>query len=214
MLAQRLRQLRKDKSLTLQQVAQQLGVTRACVSKWETGTSKPDLARLEELANLLGLSLSDLLRSASSTEPLQSCRTYPVVSLSNGVPIQALREASQWRHPSPRRLPDDAFFVALGGYMVAHFGLSDVPRDALLLVDPCAKAQAGDLVLVNSKSMGYQVLAAREHGGLLEYVSLGIKLAHVGAFSDASVAGVVLEAVSTLNLRSYALTKAPQLMLA
>jgi hypothetical protein len=28
------------------------------------------------------------------------------------------------------------------------------------------------------------------------------------------VAGVVLEAVSTLNLRSYALTKAPQLMLA
>ena len=47
MLSQRLRQLRKDKSLTLQQVADRLGVTRASVSKWETGQSHPDFKRLD-----------------------------------------------------------------------------------------------------------------------------------------------------------------------
>ena len=214
MLGHRLRQLRKDNSLTLQQVAQQLGVTRACVSKWETGASKPDLVRLEQLASVLGVSASEIVRSSSNTPTRHDGASYPVVSLTNGVPIQALREASQWRHPSLRPLPADAFFVALGGYMVAHFGLSDVPRDALLLVDPAATPLGGDLVLADSPSMGYQVLAAQDTGGQLELVSLGIKLAHLGPISDAVSIGVVLESVSILNLRGFALRKSPQLLFA
>jgi hypothetical protein len=151
------------------------------------------------------------LTSCGSSSLLAS---YPVVSLTNGVPIQALREASQWRHPSLRPLPADAFFVALGGYMVAHFGLSDVPRDALLLVDPAATPLGGDLVLADSPSMGYQILAAQDTGGQLELVSLGIKLAHLGPISDAVLIGVVLESVSILNLRGFALRKSPQLLFA
>ncbi len=61
MLGQRLRQLRKEKSLTIQQVADKLGVTRACVFKKETGTSRSDFNRLESLANVFGLSARDLL---------------------------------------------------------------------------------------------------------------------------------------------------------
>lgn len=206
MLGPRLRQLRKDKSLTLQQVAQRLGVTRACVSKWETGASKPDLGRLEELGAVFGLSASELVRDANSPGPHPTSALYPVVTLSNGVPIQALREASQWRHPSPRVLSEGAFYVALDGYMVAHYGLSSLPRDALLLVDPGAQARSGDLVLADTQAMGYQVLAAQDvGGGRLEYISLGIKLAHLGPISDASLVGVVLESVSTLNLRGFAL---------
>lgn len=60
MLGQRLRQLRKEKSFTLQQVADALGVTRACVSKWETGCSQPDLGIIDAIGAVFGLTASEL----------------------------------------------------------------------------------------------------------------------------------------------------------
>jgi len=221
MLGQRIRRLRRERSLTLQQVAQVLGVTRACVSKWETGASQPDLTRLGELAGVLGLSTGELVsapseRNAQANEQVSKATSkgYPVVSLSHGTPLKDLLSQSTWYHPSPRTLSESAFFVALSGYMVAHFGLTGMPRDALLLVEPAAQAHSGDLVLVHSKALGYQVLAARDNGGQLEHISLGIKLAHLGPVSDATVIGVVLESVSTQDLRGYALRLSPQLLFA
>ncbi len=222
MLGQRIRQLRREKSLTLQQVAQSLGVTRACVSKWETGASQPDLTRLGELAAVLGMSTGELVSAAapddighgSNHDSNFSSRAYPVVSLSHGTPIKDLLSQSTWHHPSPRTLSAGAFFVALSGYMVAHFGLTGVPRDALLLVEPAAEAHSGDLVLTHSKALGYQVLAARDNGGQLEYLSLGIKLSHLGPISDVTVVGVVLESVSAQDLRGFALRLSPQLLFA
>lgn len=219
MLGQRIRQLRRDRSLTLQQVADDLGVTRACVSKWETGASKPDLSRLAQLAAVLGLSASDLFREpavGSKSEPATRAQLadYPVVSLAHGATLDELLGASARRHPSPRKLSSRAFFVSLGGYMVAHFGLNDVPREALLLVEPEAQAHSGDLVLAHTQALGYQVLAARDHGGKLEHVSLGIKLSHLGPIADATVIGVVLESVSSQDLRGFALRHAPQLLFA
>lgn len=216
MLGQRIRQLRREKSLTLQQVAQALGVTRACVSKWETGATQPDLTRLGELAAVLGLSTGELVSAApddtghgSKHDSNFSSRAYPVVSLSHGAPLKDLLSQSTWHHPGPRTLSDGAFFVALSGYMVAHFGLTGVPRGALLLVEPAAHAHSGDLVLTHSKALGYQVLAARDNGGQLEHVSLGIKLSHLGPISDATVIGVVLESVSAQDLRGFALRLSP-----
>ena len=190
MLGPRLRQLRKGKSLTLQQVADELGVTRACVSKWETGTSSPDISRLDSLANVFGLGAKDLLGdSPSKPPPTHTVSDYPVVTLEHGTPIAALldRHRTGRRYPSPHHLSQDAFFVALGGYMVAHFGLDSVPRDALLLVDPHAQPHSGDLVLAHTKSLGYQVLAVRDGPSQLEFLSLGIKLAHLGPISDVTV---------------------------
>jgi transcriptional regulator with XRE-family HTH domain len=216
MLGQRLRQLRKEKSLTLQQVAGELGVTRACVSKWETGTSSPDLNRLERLANVFGLSARDLLDSSPDSTVPHQVNDYPVLTLEHGAPITALldRQKARRRYPSPHPLSPDAFFVALGGYMVAHFGLDGVPREALLLVEPQAQAHSGDLVLAHTKSLGYQVLAVRDGSTKQEFLSLGIKLAHLGPIDDVTVYGVVIEAVNTQNLRGFALHQSPKLLFA
>jgi transcriptional regulator with XRE-family HTH domain len=217
MLGQRLRQLRKGNSLTLQQVADELGVTRACVSKWETGTSSPDLARLGRLAAIFGFGASDLLAEdpADDAPTQHHSSDFPVLTLENGTPIAALLDRHRARrHPSPHPLPPGAFFVALGDYMAAHFGLDRVPRDALLLVDPHAPPHSGDLVLAQTKQLGYQVLAVREGPTQLEYLSLGIKLVHLGPLEDVTVHGVVIEAVSAINLRGYALRQSPQLLFA
>ncbi len=267
MLSQRLRQLRKERSLTLQEVADHLGVTRASASKWETGLSHPSFKRLDALAKLYGVSTPELLSSPTCdlnapstndspppTQPKQhsqpnqpnqpnetthpgypsphgdlapsgASRNLPVVYLDYTTPIEVLLERARRQAGFPNRLPvsEGAFFVALGGYMTAHFGLRGVPRDALLLVDPARPPHHGDLVLVRTKGLDYQVVAARHGGGResgegeegdgdagrgeggLKFVSLGIKLAHLGPLPDVQPLGVVIEAVSALPLLGFAL---------
>ena len=50
-------------SMTQEFVAEQLGVSRQAVSKWENGTSDPSTTNLLALAKLFGVSPEELLRS-------------------------------------------------------------------------------------------------------------------------------------------------------
>ena len=51
---------RKALGLSQEELAQRMGVSRQSVTKWETGLSAPDLDRLVELADTLGVSLDYL----------------------------------------------------------------------------------------------------------------------------------------------------------
>ena len=60
--AQRIRQARKDKELTLESVAERCGVKQyQTVSKWENGNSVPSLDNLFKLCDLFGCDLGYLL---------------------------------------------------------------------------------------------------------------------------------------------------------
>ena len=68
---------RKALGLSQEELAQRMGVSRQSVTKWETGLSAPDLDRLVELADTLGVSLDYLLRDQAdlpdaSAEPEES----------------------------------------------------------------------------------------------------------------------------------------------
>lgn len=52
---------RKEKGLTQKALGEKLNVTDRAVSKWETGSSFPDVAILEDLCQELGISVSELL---------------------------------------------------------------------------------------------------------------------------------------------------------
>lgn len=54
---------RKELGLTQQELADKLFVSDKVISKWETGKSIPDTSILVELANVLGISLDELLNS-------------------------------------------------------------------------------------------------------------------------------------------------------
>ncbi len=60
-LACNLSRLRRDKGLTLEEVADRVGATRQAVGKWETGESAPDLAHAAALAEFYGTSLDALV---------------------------------------------------------------------------------------------------------------------------------------------------------
>ena len=53
---------RKAMGLSQEDLAQLTGVSRQSVTKWETGQSAPDLDRLVEVSDVLGVSLDFLLR--------------------------------------------------------------------------------------------------------------------------------------------------------
>lgn len=53
--------LRKERSMTQEQLAEALGVTFASVSKWERGVATPELNLIAEMADLFGVSLDTLV---------------------------------------------------------------------------------------------------------------------------------------------------------
>ncbi len=64
-LGARIALLRRARGLTQTQVADRLSVTPQAVSKWERGLACPDLVCLDELSDLLGISIDALLRGAA-----------------------------------------------------------------------------------------------------------------------------------------------------
>lgn len=67
-LGTNIRALRKAKGLTLEEVGNAVGITRASVSSWESSTTRPDLDRLVGLARLFGVTIDHLL-SGDATKP-------------------------------------------------------------------------------------------------------------------------------------------------
>lgn len=74
-IANRLVQLRKEKGYSQEALAEQLGISRQAVSKWERAESSPDTSNLITLAKLYGVSLDKLLDTDQaqfeSEEPLK-----------------------------------------------------------------------------------------------------------------------------------------------
>ena len=61
---------RKEKGLTQEQLAEKLGVTNKAVSKWETGRGMPDLAIIQKLCEILGITVTTLLNGEENEEAL------------------------------------------------------------------------------------------------------------------------------------------------
>ena len=63
MIGKNLQKLRKQKDLTQEALAEQTGVTRQTIAKWESGESSPDLETAGMLAAALEVSLDDLVNA-------------------------------------------------------------------------------------------------------------------------------------------------------
>ena len=66
MMGQIIRRLRKERNLTQEELAEQLGVTFQAVSKWENGTGMPDISQVVPIAHVFDVS-TDVLFGTSGT---------------------------------------------------------------------------------------------------------------------------------------------------
>ncbi len=66
-MGERIKYHRKRLGLTQEQLAERLGVSPQAVSKWENNLSCPDISLLPELAEVLGISVDELLGKGTTT---------------------------------------------------------------------------------------------------------------------------------------------------
>ena len=67
-----IRTLRERKALTQKQLAEKLCISDKTISKWETGKGLPDISLLEDLARVLGVSLTELMTGDLQTNENRS----------------------------------------------------------------------------------------------------------------------------------------------
>ena len=65
---------RREKNLTQEQLAEQLGVSNKTISKWENGKCMPDYSIIEQLCKELSVTLSELMDGEDAAE--DSVRVY------------------------------------------------------------------------------------------------------------------------------------------
>ena len=63
-----LRQLRKGKGLTQEQLAEQFNISRRSVSRWETGSNMPDVGLLIEIADFFDVDIREIIDGERKSE--------------------------------------------------------------------------------------------------------------------------------------------------
>jgi transcriptional regulator with XRE-family HTH domain len=74
---EKMKQIREDKGMTQQAVADKLYVTRQAVSRWECGARCPDLITAKKIAQILDVTLDELL---SGEELIKNVEKEPIFS--------------------------------------------------------------------------------------------------------------------------------------
>ena len=62
MLSERIYKFRRKSGLSQEQLAEKIGVSRQAISKWESGTSTPELEKLLALSECFNMTLDDLVK--------------------------------------------------------------------------------------------------------------------------------------------------------
>ena len=63
-----MKELRKEKGFTQEQLAEQFNVSRRSVSRWETGSNMPDLSILVDLAEFYDVDIKEIIDGARKSE--------------------------------------------------------------------------------------------------------------------------------------------------
>lgn len=88
-LYEKLYELRRASGMSQEELAEKLGVSRQAVSKWESGTTQPELSKLIELSKLYSVSVDELL-SLEHAKPEQDAAESPVQSNAEKAPAEKL----------------------------------------------------------------------------------------------------------------------------
>lgn len=74
---ERLINLRKQKGMSQEELAEKLNMTRQTISKWELGVSTPDMESLKNISNLFGISVDELISNNENTNTNNTINNNP-----------------------------------------------------------------------------------------------------------------------------------------
>lgn len=151
--AQKLRQMREKAGLTQGDLADKLDISRPAVSSWESGKIRPRLNKLQQLADLFGTTVADLMGEDAAEAAISgTSRMVPLLGFAHmGEPCDEGDLADEVEVPASIADAHPRGFMvhAQGGCMDNRF-----PHDALLLVDPDMEPVNGQPVLAETSDYG------------------------------------------------------------
>lgn len=126
-IADHIRELRKERGMMQEQLAEALGVSVAAVSKWERGAATPELGYIVQMAELFGVSVDALIGYRVQSG---ECRALEerIHELQRA---KAFDEAAQEAEKALMRYPDDFRLVYRCAQMYQHRGLETGEREAM-----------------------------------------------------------------------------------
>jgi len=104
-----IRQYRKEKNLTQEEVARRLGVTAPAVNKWENGASLPDISFLSPIARLLNISTDTLLSHEKELSDAEANRL--VEEALEKFKTEPFDDVFEWGKQRIREYPDSDFLI-------------------------------------------------------------------------------------------------------
>ena len=125
-MGERITELRKSKGLSQEELAEQLGVSRQSVSKWETGASTPDTDKAIAMSRIFGVTADFLLTGESSNSDLSSGGVVynKNTILENAQPATApISEQNEEREKESFKLPNWKTLVAIAVALCLILGI-------------------------------------------------------------------------------------------
>lgn len=125
----RLKELRQEKNISQQKLADIIGVSRSTVAMWETGASQPDNEMLLMLSSCFDVSVDYLLGREDTTSATKNGIRIPVLgSVIAGIPIEAVQEILDYEEITPEMASHGEHFALKikGNSMEPKFSAGDV----------------------------------------------------------------------------------------
>ena len=97
MLNDNIKILRKNKGLTQEELSIRLNVVRQTVSKWEKGLSVPDAVMLQRIADVLDVSVNQLLGSAVVSEKENDAIVEQLARINEQLAVKNCRSRRIWK---------------------------------------------------------------------------------------------------------------------
>lgn len=129
-LGERLYELRKQKGLSQEEVADRLGVTRQTVSKWETGQSTPDFDKVLPLCELYEISTEELFTGEKTEQPAPEVIQPVRQKVPENPEIEALKRATRAK---TAKVVSVAVFIYIASIVVVSVGVAALRLDPVVM---------------------------------------------------------------------------------
>jgi len=149
MLNERLKNLRLAKGLTLQQVGDSFGISKASISAWESGKSHPDHKKLEKLADILGTTVQFLISGTTNLDNPRHAGNPKIPFIEWNLVGKKIDLNNQTSFITPvHSQPSSSSFATR--YMAStsiEWQAGSIPAGGILIVDPEATLGPNDTVV-------------------------------------------------------------------
>lgn len=149
--------LRKDQNMTQMELADKMGISFQAVSNWERGNSMPDISKLAELAQVLGVTIDELLgdkKAAATVEKVLEPKMNDPLNLEEFVEVAPIMKPSQAEKSAEQ------------------MDLSKLKWNDVIAMAPFLKQKKLDGLAMKASNM--QTMSLKELTGLVPFLSMEV----------------------------------------